>query len=120
MAFHVVGPNEGSNPVTKADRRRLDIIHRLPCVACVQEGLAGCGPVEAHHVVHNGYRRLSGGHQSTLPLGAWHHRAEPFDRWTKREMESCYGPSLATSKREFVKRYGTELELLERVNAIIG
>jgi hypothetical protein len=38
---------------------------------------------------------------------------------SKTEMGFIYGPSMATSKRFFVLRYGTERELLAHVNAML-
>lgn len=99
-----------------ADRTRLDRIHEMACVCCQ----LNCGPlmypVEAHHIIFNGYRRLSGGHQSTIPLCRWHHPGVCFDRSTATEMAEAYGPSLALSKRVFVLRYGSERQLLLLVN----
>jgi hypothetical protein len=105
--------------MTKVDQKRLDIIHRLPCLACVQEGEIQPNRTEAHHIVDNGYRAHSGGHQATIPLCGWHHRGEPKMPQSKTEMGFIYGPSLATSKRFFVLRYGTERELLAHVNAML-
>jgi Recombination enhancement, RecA-dependent nuclease len=105
--------------VTKADKKRMDIIHRLPCVACVQNGTDTGMRVEAHHIVDKGYRKHSGGHQATIPLCGWHHRAEPFIDCCA-EMEAFHGPSLALNKRAFTARYGTERALLERINAVIN
>jgi hypothetical protein len=99
---------------------RLDIIHRLPCLACVQEGQSQPNRTEAHHLVDKGYREHSGGDEATIPLCGWHHRGEPKKSHSKTEMGFIYGPSLATSKSFFVKRYGTERELLARVNDTIG
>jgi hypothetical protein len=103
---------------TKADQARLDIIHRLPCIACTIFGRGlFCGRVEAHHIVDGGYRKHSGGHQATLPLGKWHHRGEPLTtEWTVKEMTATFGPSLAKSKREFIRVFGTERELLAKVD----
>lgn len=73
--------------MTKADQKRLDIIHRLPCLACVQSGGGQPNRTEAHHIVDRGYRRLSGGHNSTIPLCSWHHRGEPMNTtWALSEM----------------------------------
>lgn len=105
---------------TKADQARLDAIHRLPCIACQIFGSVFCGRVEAHHIVDGGYRKHSGGHQATLPLGKWHHRGEPLTHaLTVKEMTRLFGPSLAKSKREFIRRFGTERELLAKVNLAI-
>lgn len=105
--------------MTKTDKKRLDIIHRLPCLACVQLGLLGCGRVEAHHLVDKGYRKHSGGHQATIPLGAWHHRGEPIFGHSVRYMQSVYGPSLALASKHFAVVFGNQRELLARTNAVI-
>lgn len=105
--------------MTKADQKRLDVIHRLPCVACLQLGLPGCGRVEAHHLVDKGYRKHSGGHQATIPLGAWHHRGEPLFGRTVRYMQSVYGPSMKLASKHFAAVFGTQRELLARTNAVI-
>jgi hypothetical protein len=76
-------------------------------------------PTEAHHLVDKGYRIHSGGHMATLPLCRWHHRGEPLEGWKISLMLSQCGPSLALHKRDFVKRYGSERELLAKVNGIL-
>jgi hypothetical protein len=97
----------------------LDAIHDLPCVACEMDhsGFATLMRTEAHHLVDRGNRAASGGHQATIPLCGWHHRGEPprMDM-SAAQAETIYGPSLARSKRDFVKRYGTERELLAKVD----
>jgi len=71
---------------------------------------------EGHHIVDKGYRKHSGGDDSRLPLCAWHHRGLCVDGKTSSEMLYDYGPSLALHKKQFVATYGTERELLARVN----
>lgn len=97
---------------TKAQQIRLDRIHAMQCPACEQEEIPQPSPTEAHHIVDKGTRALSGGHDATIPLCGWHHRAEPAEGVTMREMHQTYGPSLAAHKREFKATYGTERELL--------
>lgn len=104
--------------MNKADTKRMDIIHRLPCVACVQEG-CHISPSEAHHIVDKGYRKHSGGHQATIPLCEWHHRGEPRLGFSAALMADKFGPSMARAKRAFVARYGTERELLARVDRLL-
>jgi hypothetical protein len=106
--------------ISDADQARLDAIHAMPCIACMILGGLCCGPTEAHHIVDNGYRRLSGGHSSTLPLGRYHHRGIPRDGMKDWEMEALYGPSLALKKRAFIERFGSERELLAMVNEQMG
>lgn len=111
---------------TKAEQDRLDAIHDMECIACEMErGFAkNRGELwpgqpfrtEAHHLVDRGYRKHSGGHASTLPLEAWHHRGRVLDGLTGREMKELYGPSLALHKREFVAQYGSERTLLAEID----
>ena len=105
---------------TKSEQDHLDRIHAMPCIACVLDGYTTqCGKTEAHHLVDKGYRKHSGGHFATLPLGAWHHRGEPLSGYTKSQMGLIFGPSFAVSKRQFVGKYGTERDLLKRVEAML-
>ena len=60
------------------------------------------------------------GDDYTIPLCPWHHRAVPHALTNPAHMEFHYGPSLAMNKRLFNKRYGTEIELLAKVNQMIG
>lgn len=101
---------------SKADQDRLDAIHDMPCVCCESLRIEQPFRTEAHHVVDLGYRKHSGGHQSTLPLDSWHHRGLCLDGMTATQMEAKYGPSLALNKRLFKVVFGTERELLEQVN----
>jgi hypothetical protein len=89
-------------------------------MACVKEGIAQPFPTEAHHLVDFGYREHSGGHDSTLPLCGWHHRGLQRELWLKIEMEAKYGPSLGLNKRKFVATYGTERELLAKIDVLLG
>jgi hypothetical protein len=100
--------------VTKADKARLDAIHKLPCVAC------GRRPAEAHHIVDKGYRRLSGGHSATIPLCDWCHRGVPIWQASVTDTAEFIGPSLALHKRDFVAKYGTERDLLAKTDAALG
>lgn len=97
------------------DQDRLDAIHAMPCAACVKQKCRQPSRTEAHHWVGKGYRKHSGGHQTTLPLCGWHHRGDTrgcFDAPRISQATVKYGPSLAVNKKEFVAAYGTELELL--------
>lgn len=105
--------------MTKADKKRLDIIHRLPCLACVQQGVPQPSPTQAHHLVDKGYRKHSGGHQATIPLCAWHHVGEPVMDETATDMKVLFGPSMFHHGKLFTKVYGTQRELLARTNAVI-
>ena len=77
-----------------------------------------CGPTEAHHLTSGG-RRL--GHDYTIPLGSFHHRGLlPVGMKTTHEAVERFGPSLETSKRDFIEKFGTEFELLAETNKLLG
>lgn len=110
---------------TKRQQDRLDRLHRLPCMACVHEGVTQPNATEAHHLVDKGYREHSGGHDATIPLCEWHHRgvqreAWGVGHWLKIEMEAKYGPSMALNKRAFEAKYGTQRELLAKIDVLLG
>lgn len=109
--------NHSTKTPTKAEQSRLDALAAMRCVCCEIEGVHQPFHTEVHHLVDKGYRKHSGGHMATLPLDLWHHRGIVKPGWTSTEMYAHYGPSLALQKREFVATYGTERELLARVNS---
>lgn len=106
---------------TAAQRRRLDALSRMRCVACRIQGCEQPNRTEVHHVVDKGNRKASGGHDATCPLCGWHHRGAlpPRPMMRLATAEATYGPSLALNKRAFVARYGSERALLAKVDAIL-
>jgi hypothetical protein len=75
-------------------------------------------PAEIHHLVE-GRKRL--GHQFTIPLSPWFHRGvPPLPDMRPSEAEKQIGPSLARSKRDFVARFTTERDLLDKTNELIS
>jgi len=85
--------------MTAAEREWLDAICRLGCCVCIRTG-RGASPAEPHHLLSGG-RRI--GHRSSIPLCAIHHRTGGNTReWVARHPHRV----------EFVRRYGSEQELL--------
>ena len=87
----------------KLERERLQAVADMPCYACFIDGLEMQS--EVHHI--RSLKRGSGmglrpSHFDTIPLCSGHHRTNKI--------------SVHLGKREFEKRYGTELEILEKVN----
>lgn len=87
----------------KLERERLATIGNMPCYACFQDGLEMQS--EVHHI--RSLKRGSGmglrpSHFDTIPLCSGHHRTNKI--------------SVHLGKKEFEKRYGTELEILEKTN----
>jgi len=104
-----------TKPIGKADSARFAALQHLGCICCWLEGHPHI-PAEIHHKTTAGRRD---GHQETLPLCPWHHRAVPPFGVSVQSAREWLGPSLAEGKATFVGRYGTEEELLRRVNALI-
>ena len=94
-------------------------VHALPCMCCKIEGVDQPFRTEAHHIVDNGYRKHSGGDESRLPLCSYHHRGICLDGKTSSEMLFDFGPSLELTKRTFIATYGTERELLARLQTSV-
>lgn len=97
---------------TKSQERRFRAIKEIGCLACRQLGYYDV-PGEAHHLL-NGYRR---GDEYSVSLCQYHHR-----NVTELDKETAYrilGPSLATNKKEFIERFGTDEELLSTQNKLI-
>jgi hypothetical protein len=103
---------------SKSDQLRFRLLQDLGCICCLVEGLGHVAP-DIHHIVDNGYRRLSGGHKSTIPLCPFHHRAVPPNGMTAAEAEACMGPSMKLNKKKFIEKYGTERSLLTSVDLLI-
>lgn len=104
----------GKQP-TKDERERWEAFAKIGCIACYLEGMP-FRKFERHHIVE-GYRL---GHRFSLPLCRWHHRGELLAGTTVDNMTNIYGPSLHHSKKRFVEVYGSERELCERVDRLIG
>ena len=90
------------------ERKRLLAVKEGPCVACIQRELYNF-PCDAHHLKSGDRRR---GHEYTIGLCAWHHRAEPGSMGHK-EAREVLGPSLAEGSRPFHDEFGSDESLLE-------
>ena len=84
----------------KVERERLRTIGEMPCYACFQDGRET--NAEVHHIRTQTGLGLRPSHFATIPLCGFHHR---------------YGKvSVHLGKKAFVAKYGTEQEILEKVN----
>jgi hypothetical protein len=96
-----MGPSKAPN---KIERDWMARVADHGCVACEQDGISS--PASVHHIVQ-GNRRL--GHLFTIPLCPPHHQGDG------RQV-----PSVHFTKRTFVARYGSELELLAGLQVRLG
>jgi hypothetical protein len=97
---------------SKADLARYRKLQDIGCICCLILGIPGV-PGDIHHIVDKGYRRLSGGNKSTLCLCEFHHRGNGNGN-------SFFGPSLADGSKPFHAFFGSQRELLAKVNGMIS
>jgi Recombination enhancement, RecA-dependent nuclease len=96
--------------MTKADLARFDALQRIGCICCRILGVYS--QADMHHVLTGGRRT---GHKDTIPLCPYHHRGVvAFPRGSFDP-----GPSLANGSKPFHARFGTQKELLAKVNELI-
>lgn len=101
-----------SKAITAKHRERWDRLRDYGCAACRR--LDMIRSPEMHHILSGG-RRM--GHDHTIPLCAWHHRGEPYPLdISAKFVEEILGPSMARNKKAFVARFGSEQDLLDKVN----
>ena len=95
---------KGRNPTAK-EKRHMNMVSELGCIVCRLQGFFDV-PSEIHHI--EGKTKVDT-HYKVLPLCFEHHRMgsdmEPISRHPY--------------KARFVKAYGTEYELLEKVNELV-
>ena len=84
----------------KVERERLKTISEMPCYACFIDGKEVSS--EVHHIRNHTGMGLRPSHFDTIPLCSGHHRTNKI--------------SVHLGKKEFERRYGTEQEILEKVN----
>ena len=84
----------------KVEREWMTKVASYGCVACEIDGLVK--PAEIHHIRKHTGMGLRPSHFDTIPLCSGCHRTNKI--------------SVHLGKKEFVKRYGTEQEILEKVN----
>lgn len=97
---------------------RFRRLKEMGCVCCWMVGGINVYP-EIHHLNLDGKAgQKKRGDEFTIPLCLWHHQGVPFAHHTKQRMEELYGPSLKQS-RAFRQKFGTDDELLAKVNDLI-
>lgn len=93
--------------MTKKEKAWMDAITQLGCIVCVITG-KGETPAEPHHMLSGGRRK---GHLYTIPLCPTHHRSgRNDDEVVSRDQ----------NQRRFEAEYGTEADLLKRVQQMVA
>lgn len=83
-----------------------DLLSQIGCIVCLKHHFTS-SPPEMHHILRSG-RKIDDLH--TIPLCYSHHRSE---------INIKLFVSRHPWKKEFERRYGTELELLEETRRIV-
>lgn len=103
-----------AKPATAAQSDRMGKIKRLGCLCCRR--LNRYTFAEADHQVSAG-KRL--GHDATVGLCCWHHRAVPLQGMTHGMCREILGPSKAEGTKPFRARWGSDEELLAEQNRLL-
>jgi hypothetical protein len=101
---------------TAANVERFRRLGEMGCIVC-RLSHGAFVQSEVAHLTDAGRRT---GHERTIPLCPWHHRAVPSGDIPPAQMLIIYGPSFAKSKKDFVAAFGTEESLLEATNRWLG
>jgi hypothetical protein len=94
--------------MTKAEKAHLSRVAALGCIACYLQGTPGT-PAEIHHPRAGLGKGQRASHMDGIPLCPAHHRGTVHPAI----------PSIHLAKRAFIKRFGTEEELLQLVQQLI-
>lgn len=93
---------------TVEESRWMAAISAFGCIVCLRQG-RGYVPAAVHHILKGGIRM---GHLFTIPLcDPGHHQLAPV---------ASGEVSRHPWRKEFERRYGTELELLEQVRLLVA
>ena len=86
---------------TKADKRHMDLVASLGCVACRNMGY-GASPAQLHHIRNGQGMGQRAGHKQVIPLCPRHHMA-------------TYPTGIHANTPAWEAQHGTEIELLAQV-----
>lgn len=101
----------------KAALARFDKLYGMGCVACFLWDQTWRYP-QIHHLNLDGKAgQKRRGHKFTIPLCEWHHTGRIHNMETGLSMAEKYGPSLAKQSKRFRAVFGSDDELLARINA---
>ena len=108
---------KGRTP-TASERRAMDLIGKLPCVACEKHGREN-PMISLHHVYG---RTIDNAHAYVLPLCCYHHDTllpkEERERYP--DMLPVHAKGKYGGKHQFNQHNGTEFELLVAVYEKVG
>jgi len=92
---------------SKKEKQYLGRVAEIGCIVCRYEGL-GRTPAEIHHIRSGQGVAMRASHYDVLPLCPHHHRS------------GGHGEAFHAGKEVWESKFGTEVDLLKRVRAIIS
>lgn len=95
--------------MTKAEKQHLQRVADLGCIACYLSGTPGT-PCEVHHIRAGVGMGQRSSHFRAIGLCPAHHRGTAHPAV----------PSIHLAKRAFIEEFGTEEELLKKVQELTG
>ncbi len=102
--------------ITKAHRRRFDIITReIGCICCRLK-FGYYVEADANHLLE-GYRL---GHEYSTPECPWHHSGKCLTGTDARAMRKAFGASRKLHKKAFRIEFGTDQFLLDLTNCYVS
>jgi hypothetical protein len=87
--------------MTKAEREHLEKVAAMGCLVCSR-------PAEIHHIRTGLGMSQRASNYEVLPLCPYHHR------------QGGFGEAIHAGQKEFESKYGSEVELLNKINRRIG
>lgn len=101
---------------TEAQQWRFVLMKEIGCVCCWMRGFQNVEP-EIHHLLSGGIRR---GHDETVALCQWHHKAWPIANRSHAWCRNNLGPSLLESPEQFHFEFGNDDTLLQIQNTFLA
>lgn len=110
--------------MTSDESARVDAAKFMVCIPCLVWANNGKMPLddvanccEYNHTKSGNIRR---GHDKGYAGCLWHHKGRVEDGWTHKGMRAHFGPSLMDGSRLFHDTYGSDDELIEIQNFVLG
>lgn len=102
----------------KRNPDRLKAVREMPCIACQMYGVRNQpNKTEAHHLNLGGMAgQKRRGDDYSIPLCQWHHQGRKRQAIDMAAMVATFGPSFKLQSKKFREVFGTDDELLARVN----
>ncbi len=93
--------------MSKTEKAHYSRLHQLGCIVCLRLG-HGYSEPHIHHIRHGAGIGQKSVYTNAIPLCPAHHQ------------NGGYGVALHAGQKEFEANFGTETELLEYTNKVLG